>query len=277
MNEQATHWIGECDWTYTTSLEVTRSQLDEDRVDLVFDGLDTVAEVAVNGQVVGSVENMHVRCRFAVKAQLQEGANEVTVRFASPVRYMLEMQERVGARPGVGSGANPRQLPHWMIRKMACNFGWDWGPQLVTCGIWRPCRIEAWSVARLGDARPVITQAEEQRATLEVHVDGEVAAASDGLRVRLTVADPDGASVAERSAGWSPGSEPIPLHVDQPRLWWPRGYGEQPLYRLFVELLDADGNPLDRREQRIGLRTATLEIEPDSENSFTDSTDLRGG
>ncbi len=260
-NELDTHWIGHCDWSYRTQLEVSETLLAHERVELVFDGLDTVATVLVNGRETGHSENMHTRQRFDVKAAVRAGQNEVEVRFASPIRYAEEMERKLGALPFTGAGANP-VLPHYMIRKMSCNFGWDWGPQLVTCGIWRPARLEAWSGARLAGVRPLITRADAKRAEIDLRIDLD-RTAGGGQTVETTVFDPAGKRVAHAAQPADSGEVRGALALESPELWWPVGYGDQPLYRLEVELRDADGHSLGKREHRMGLRTATLRTEPD--------------
>ena len=251
-NELETHWIGHCDWSYRTDLIVDAATLDHEHVELAFDGLDTVATILVNGTVIGESANMHERQRFGAKASLRAGANELVVRFASPIRYTVEMEQRLGAVPFTGAGANPI-LPHHMIRKMSCNFGWDWGPQLVTSGIWRPARLEAWSTARIADVRPLVTRANAETAEIDLRVD-----VTDGpARIVARLLAPDGALVAEAD------SDDLRLTVDSPQLWWPVGYGDQPLYRLEVELRDTHGSTLESRSHRIGLRTTRLVTTPD--------------
>ncbi|MEL7089838.1 MAG: glycoside hydrolase family 2 protein, partial [Planctomycetota bacterium] len=149
--------------------------------------------------------------------------------------------------------------------KMACNFGWDWGPPLLTCGVWRPAYLETWSAARLGDARPVITRADEERAEIDLRVD--VAASSDGNpgEVFAELLDPQGATVASASRAADQPEVALALAVDSPRLWWPRGYGEQPRYDLKIELRAQDGSVLDARQHRAGLRTTALCTDPDPE------------
>ncbi len=170
LNEAETHWIGLCEWSYRTTFEVAAETLTEECVELAFDGLDTVATVLVNGQPVGEAANMHCRHRFDVRAALRAGANEVVVHFASPIHYARGLEEQLGELPYAGFGSNS-PLPHNMIRKMSCNFGWDWGPQVVTSGIWRSARLEAWSMARIADVRPLVTRADTERAMIDLRVD----------------------------------------------------------------------------------------------------------
>ncbi len=248
-NEHASHWIGWCDWKYATTIELTQGDLNTEHLEVVFDGLDTVATIRLNDEIIGESQNMHVRCRFDLKQHGRVGDNELSVTFKSP-RVAAHLNEcEIGGLPIIGSGSNP-QLPHTMLRKMACNFGWDWGPQLLTSGIWRPCRIEAWETARIADVRPLVMRADEDVAEVDVRVDVEGEA-----EVQATLRDPDGKVVAEGSSR---------LTVEKPRLWWPVGYGDQPLYELTIELLDSD-RVLDSRTHSVGLRTAKLVTTPDAE------------
>ena len=247
-NEHALHWIGRSDWLYEARLDVTTKMLGEDRLDLVFDGLDTVAAISLNGVRLGEARNIHHAHRFDARTAAREGENRLAVLLRSNEHAALAEAERLGDLPRV------RELPFNFIRKMACNFSWDWGPTLVTAGIWKPCRLEAWSHARIAGVRPLVTSANKERATIDLSVDLE----GGGAAVRATLRDPDGAEVA-RIETKSAGAE---LHVPSPRLWWPRSHGDQPLYELHAELV-RDGEPIDEWRGRIGLRTVALDTGPD--------------
>src|SRR5205814_5202973 len=123
---------------------------DHERIDLVFDGLDTVARIELNGALIADTQNMFRSYRFDVRKVLKHGSNELCVTFASAVKYAFAMREKLGSRPWVNGAGGPFNF----IRKMACNFGWDWGPVLVTCGIWKPVALEGWSKARINSFRP---------------------------------------------------------------------------------------------------------------------------
>jgi beta-mannosidase len=263
-NEPLTHWIGWCDWASETTLQLTDDWIEHDRTELVFDGLDTVAEVWLNGVLVGRADNMHVRHRFDIRAHAKVGENKLRIVFASPRRYAEAMNDRVGDRPRVGAGSN-EHLPHQMMRKMACNFGWDWGPQLLTCGIWRPARLEAWSNARLGDVRPLVSAATEDRADIDLRVEVEATGDSPSAKLVVTLRDPAGNVAIQTTAGVNTPITAVPLRVDRPRLWWPVGHGEQPLYDLHVQLVTAAGELLAERRHRIGLRTTELCRDEDAE------------
>ena len=136
MNEFKCRWIGHTAWQYRTTFDADAKLFDHERIDLVCDGLDTVATIELNGTLVAQTQSMHRGYRFDVRPSLRRGRNELVITFASPVKYALAMREKLGSRPYVNGPGGPFNF----IRKMACNFGWDWGPALPTCGIWRGTR-----------------------------------------------------------------------------------------------------------------------------------------
>ncbi|MFF5171353.1 glycoside hydrolase family 2 protein [Micromonospora sp. NPDC000089] len=248
-NEKALAWIGRTDWVYETTF--AREPGDEDRVDLVCAGLDTVATITLNGTEVGRTENMHRGYRFDVRSLLRTGPNTLAVRFDSAYRYAEAQRDRLGDRP------NAYPEPFQFIRKMACNFGWDWGPTVVTAGIWQEVGLHGWSTARLATVRPLVTVADGE-GRVELHVEVE-RAADTPLTVVAEVAGASGEATipaGERTAV-------LTLTVPDPELWWPHGYGEQALHRLDVTL-HADGRALDEWSRRIGFRQVHLDTTPDA-------------
>jgi beta-mannosidase len=251
-NEDRLRWIGLTDWEYRTAF--AWGSEDFDHVELVCEGLDTVAELVLNGVEIARTCNMHRTYRFDVTRQLQAGANELTIRFASAYQYAASEQRRLGDRPNAYADA-----PFNFIRKMAANFGWDWGPALTTCGIWKPIGLHSWSVARFGAVRPRLS-VDGAHGTVEVDVDlvtaGDgpvvVSASLGGSTVRI-VTDSAGAQLA--------------LSVDDVRRWHPRGAGEQALYDLEVTLTDLDGLPLDSWQRRVGFRSVALDTADDATGS----------
>jgi beta-mannosidase len=248
-NESRLSWIGRADWSYETTF--AWSDDGADRVDLVCGGLDTVATLELNGVELGRTENMHRSYRFDLRPALAEGDNTLRVRFDSAYDYAERWRERLGERP------NAYEEPFNFIRKMACNFGWDWGPTLVTAGIWRPITVQSWSIARLSRVRPLVTVA-DGNGLVEVRVDLERSRES---AVRLTAQVDGVTATAEVPAGAR--EAVLSLRVPRPSLWWPRGYGEQPLSELTVRLADTDGTPLDTWSRRIGFRSVRLDTTPD--------------
>ncbi|MFI8525949.1 glycoside hydrolase family 2 protein [Promicromonospora sukumoe] len=264
-NELLTPWIGRSRWRYETTLPAAGAPGAE-RTDLVLDGLDTLATVSVDG-----VERLRTRNMFrsyrvpldSVDAADPAGAAaHVAVVFDSPWGPFDALDDE--ARRAFDS-------PSAHIRKMACNFGWDWGPTLVTAGIWRPVRIESWSVARLAETR-VEARAERGgehdgagwRGVVEVGVELERTTTAHDAELVVRVA---GATVsvvvpaAETSA-----QVVVEVAVAEADLWWPRGSGAQPLHDLEVELLDrVTGEPLDRDDRRVGFRSVEVRREADAD------------
>jgi beta-mannosidase len=258
-NELRLGWIGRTDWAYETTFDWTPDGAA--RTELECAGLDTIATVELNGVVLGETANMHREYRYDVTAALRPGDNRLAVRFAAPYGYAERLRDELGDRPS----AYPE--PYNFIRKMACNFGWDWGPTLVTAGIWRPIGLRSWSTARLTAVRPqasadgrVIVHATLDRVSPDRVSPGDFAA--DELTLTVGVAGRTTKAVIP--AGRTTAT--VELKVDSPGLWWPRGHGEQPLYDLDVELA-GPGGPLDGWRRRIGFRDVHVDTAPDERGS----------
>jgi len=251
-NESALAWIGLVDWTYTLAFDATPGELAAERLELAFDGLDTVAAVSLNGEALAEVANQHRRYRLDVTGRVRASGNELVVAFRSPVRYANAQSLALGPRP------RPYPMPYEAIRKSACNFGWDWGIATFTSGIWRPVRLEAWSTARIAEARVVATPVGDGGV---VTADVEVARASDEeLTLELDVAG----VVAD--AVLAPGEAAARLRVELPAVerWWPVGYGDQPLSDVVVRLR-AGARQLDETTRRVGFRTVRWNTDPDAD------------
>ncbi|MEU1517129.1 glycoside hydrolase family 2 protein [Streptomyces sp. NPDC005811] len=242
--EHEVAWVGRRDWTYETDLPDVPSG--HEQTDLVFDGLDTAAEILLDGRLLGSVRNMHRSYRFDVTG----ASGRLTVRFASAYAEAEAVRGRLGERPAAYAE------PYQYLRKMACSFGWDWGPTLVTAGIWRPVRLERWSTARIARVRPLVT-VEQGVGVVELRVEVERTRVEAGLTVTARVG---GARAQARVEGTG---AVVRLEVPRARLWWPRGYGEQPLYDVELTLRHEDAE-LDSWRRRIGFRTVELDRRPDA-------------
>jgi len=238
-NETDVAWVGRRDWTYETELPPVDGH---EQTDLVFEGLDTVAEILLDGQLLGRTRNMHRSYRFDVTGM----AGRLAVRFVSAYAEAEAVRGKLGERPAAYAE------PYQYLRKMACSFGWDWGPTLVTAGIWRPVRIERWSTARIARVRPLVTVDEQGLGVVELAVEVERAR----VEAPLTVVASVGGVRASASINGTEGV--VRLEVPDVRLWWPRGYGEQPLYDVELMLLHED-RPLDVWRRRVGFRTVELD------------------
>ncbi len=251
-NETDLLWIGDVEWTYSRIFDVPKTVLRRDQVLLHFAGLDTLATVTLNGKRLGKTDNMFREWCFDIKKLLKPGRNVLEIRFASATQYGKRQQKRLPFRP-LHEGDRIPGLNH--VRKEQCNAGWDWGPKCPTCGIYRPVRIIAFDTARLADIH--IEQSHQKKtADLSIKVTAETARRTP-LRAAVTVSLA-GKTVAEAEVALRSGKGRSSLRVTNPKLWWPNGMGEQPLYEVTVDLLTREGDPLDTRTKRIGLRTLRL-------------------
>ena len=262
-NEARVQWIARADWQYRTIFDwnpdADADHRDGDELDLVALGLDTVATIELNGAVVGRTGNMHRSYRFPVADLLRSGGNELTVTFASALTAAERSSEELGPRPATV------EHPINALRKMACNFGADWGPELVTAGIWRPLRLESWHSARIASVRPLVDVNADRdgggvTGVLRAHVEVQRAAGNlDRLTVDVQVA---GIRAEARLAADRSGAV-VDVAVPDARLWWPRGYGGQPLYPLTVTLRSAAGRVMDDWQGRVGFRAVAVDSTPD--------------
>lgn len=244
-NEDRLHWIGSTDWSYETSF--TFASAGEQRHDLVFAGLDTLATVILNDVEIGRTANQHRSHRFDVTDALRDGANSLQVRFEGPVTGAQRLSAALGDRPRAYAH------PFNAIRKMAAGYGWDWGPDLAGVGIWKSVGIESWSGVRLASVRP-LALVEGTAGQLQTHVVLEWAdAADDPVEVVVTVADQVERAIVQ------PGQTAVMLEqaVEGVELWWPRGHGAQRRYDVSVEVADQS------YAAAVGFRTAELVTTPD--------------
>jgi len=251
-NEATTAWVYESDWEYRRSLKVAPDLLACGLVLLECEGLDTLATVWINGCEVGQSDNMFMPHCFDAKTALRPGCNEIRIRFTSPGAYADKLNKTPSVMP------LPFALPHGvLVRKAHCQFGWDWGPKLPPCGIWRPIRLVGYDTARLGDVH-----IRQHHRAGKVSVSAVVRAerfSRRPVKAELVLRHADG-TTQSTTVELPPRRREVSLRlaVDNPQLWWPRGYGTQPLYSLSIRLLDDDGLELDRQDRRVGLRKLRL-------------------
>jgi beta-mannosidase len=258
-NEAELSWIGYVDWRYETTVRVSPDELPTgtDRLDLVADGLDTLASIEVNGVELGRTCNQHRSYRIDLRGALQEGDNALAVTFAAAMPAINEI-DAVAGRPHVNAH------PFNAIRKMACNFGWDWGADLVTAGIWRPLTLHSWRTARIASVRPLVG-IHDGVPTLSAHIELEHA---DPASPVLVVCEVAGVR-AEASVPAGETSAILSLEVPHARLWWPHGYGDQPRYPVVVKLIH-DEVEIDNWSTQVGFRTTELDTSADADGvAFT--------
>lgn len=231
------------DYVYQRAFTVTEAQLAHAHVELVCEGLDTLAHVSLNGREIAFADNMHITWVWDVKEQLHAGENTLEIRFDSPILYCAKKAEEA---PGWESSDATPGFRH--LRKAHCMFGWDWGPRLPDAGIWRPIFLRTWDTARLENA--LMLQAHHD-GVVDVTIRPEIAGES-AWSAEITAPDGEVLTLPETMA-----AEQV-ITIEHPQLWWPNGLGKQPLYRVTVRLATGD-----TRVWRIGLRTMTVSREKD--------------
>jgi beta-mannosidase len=266
-NEQKLQWIGKTDWEYRTTFDATPELLRRGHVELVFEGLDTYATVSVNGVALLEADNMFRTWRFDCKRALRAGANELRVTFRSPVNEVLPLMAKMSYQLPAPNDQGEKTSPH--TRKAPYQYGWDWGPRFVTCGVWRPVRLESWDEARVDNVRVVLKSLDNDAARMTAVVEVVASNAADATLAVENVTDRQ--TAARQSVKLQPGANRLTLDftIRRPRLWWPNGLGAQPLYELRA-LLSVGGRRTDEARARTGLRTIELRRTPDEfGKSFT--------
>ena len=270
-NELRLQWIGREDWTYRTTFQADLRLLEAEVVELLFHGLDTFAEVRLNGRELLSADNMFRHWRVDVTRVLEEGENTLEVRFRSPLGPALEARRALPFQLPMGNdrGDPPTRA---FVRKAAYHYGWDWGPRFVTMGIWRGVELVAWSGARLTDLHVATDSLSEEAAFLTAHValttsrpEAERRTAGGRVPAVLTLSSPDGAFPGvsrEVVLEEGPVELTLSLTLQEPRLWWPNGAGEAHLYPVRAVL--STGRRVDTLHTRVGVRTVELVTEADS-------------
>ena len=256
-NEERVQWIGETDWIYERTFEAEDFSAAA-CILLRCEGLDTLATVCLNDVEVGRADNMYRTWEFDICRTLRPGRNKIAIRFDSAVNYITNRNtER--KLPGWSSPREP--IGRAWLRKEPCNFGWDWGPVLVTVGIWRAISIVAFDSARLSDVEVVQDHAKAGAVSLDIAVNAEVLDAAAPLEALIKVSYKGGV-VASSRVKLTAGAGTVRLGVKNPQLWWPNGMGEQPLYEVGVELCSGRA-VIDQATRRIGLRTLRLDRHAD--------------
>ncbi len=256
-NEAKLQWIENADWEYRTTVQATSALLAQKNIDLVFEGLDAYAKVYLNDKLILTADNMFREWRVSVKSDLKPGANSLRVVFPSPIKAAADIAANDPWRE------KTRVEAKTYLRKAAYEYGWDWGPRFVTSGIWRPARLEAWDEARISNVN--VHQLDITNAVAHLLAEVEVTASDAGA---ATVSVEYGVSGKHadtfRTVQLQPGLNHVifPIDIASPSLWYPAGYGAQPIYKFQVQL--KSGKQLqDEATAKTGLRSIVLRREPD--------------
>ena len=268
-NESRLQWIGLADWQYQLVFDVDAATLRHDHVELVFDGLDTFADVSLNGRPVLSADNMFRHWRVAAKTQLHAGSNTLLVTLHSPIaRLQPWLLKQPHALPGefdsaFGDEPKGKQTSNY-VRKANYQYGWDWGPRYVTEGIWQPVRLQTWNDLRLTDFHIAQQHVDADAAQLLAQVDVTSDHAAKA-QLKLSWSAPDGSrrsAAQETSLHAGDNHLDLPVRIEHPQRWWPAGYGAQNLYHFRAEVMVA-GKVIAASERDTGLRSVELRRQQD--------------
>lgn len=253
-NELDILWVGREDWVFSRTFHVDSAVLAEESLFLNCDRLDTIAEIEINGRPVARTDNMFIRHRFEVKPYLRPGENEIAITFRSAEATAIERSKSIPYE--VPHSQYDPQSPHInLVRKVPCHGGWDWGICMMVAGIYGDIYLGATSVARIEHV--YTTQAfDEGRCSVQVTVEAESPRGGE-TELAITLGDAAVRKKVQLSPGFNKLQETV--HIDDPQLWWPHGYGDQPLYDFVVAL----GG--DRVAKRLGLRTVEIVNEEDEQ------------
>ncbi|WNQ10157.1 glycoside hydrolase family 2 protein [Paenibacillus aurantius] len=250
-NDAKSRWIERKEWWYRYTFDYALGEDKEERHELVFEGLDTFAAVFVNGHEIGTTANMLMAHRFDVSRVLRNGKNTIAVRFDPLYLHNREKEQFQWS-------SYTKERP-W-LRKAAMNFGWDWGPRMVTTGIWGKVRIERKRLAKLESVFARTVQRNGTEAVIRVDAEAARIRRGTALEASVRLWDADGRVAAEGSFPLGGRTGSLELTVADPRLWWTHDLGEPYLYELEVTL-QADGEPVDRYRKPFGIRTIQLQLE----------------
>lgn len=261
-NEYESCQLSQYDYEYTRTFSVENSDLESRQLILVCEGLDTLAEIRINGMFVAKTHNMHRTYRFDVKSFLKPGENSIHILFHSPLQFVQQADEK---KPLWGVSSTVPGYQH--IRKAHHMFGWDWGPKLPDLGIFRTIYIEKVQEARVKDFY-VRQEHKEGRVTLHVEIENEMedqlikkGKADNTYTRKVLICNKEKEIVWEDSAELNI-TDSVTCTIEHPELWWPNGYGKQPLYTIIV-ILSREGMEISRKEKRIGFRSLTIKRKKD--------------
>ncbi|WP_132795815.1 beta-mannosidase [Tenacibaculum skagerrakense] len=267
LNEHHVQWVDKEDWVYKTSFTISKEILEKEQLEIEFQGIDTYSDIYVNNSKVLSTDNMFRSYKVDVKEYLKEGDNELKIILESPIKkgiekydaidYQIEVSDNDLAKIGKVEGDKKVSV---FSRKAGYHFGWDWGPRLVTSGIWRPVILKNWNHFKIEDVfirQKILKDSAQLSAEIEILSTKELEKSELEISINDTI-------LVTKDFPLSIGKNKftIPFIIKNPKLWWPNGMGNQYLYDINVKV--SHKNHSDEKQNRVGLRTIELLREKDS-------------
>ena len=259
LNERGVQWIDKEDWVYTTTFTADKALLAKECIELVFEGLDTYADVYLNDELLLKADNMFRRWRIDVKSHLREGNNNLKVYFHSVVKIDMPKWEALPFQyyrwndQAENGGLLNRKISVF-CRKAGYHYGWDWGPRLITSGIWRPVYLESWNSLRISDIFYNQKNVTEKRADIDVEF--EILSQNESAASLRVIDENTGKILAKGAAQLVKGENKVvvPMSIAKPKLWWCNGLGEAHRYAFRTEV-EVDGKVIDSRHHDIAVRS----------------------
>lgn len=258
MNESSLQWIGETDWEYQVRFAVDANLLDREHLELVFEGLDTYADIYLNDILVLQTDNMFRTWVLDARGKLAAEENHLRIRFRAPNKVADSLANALPYKLPMDNDGGARKISSF-VRKAPYQFGWDWSPRFLTMGIWKPVYLRAWDGAHIAAADPITQKIKGNQAWVDVDVTLNTSHPGPWqLQVYL-----DDVLLQDSTVTVAEGRVRLPLSIADPKLWWTNGLGQPHLYDLEVAL-QKDGREIDRWQQKMGIRTLELVQDPDS-------------
>ncbi len=251
-NEQNVQWVEEKNWVYKSNFSVDEKILNRKYISLVFSGLDAYSEVFLNDSLILTTDNMFVEYEISCKKILQK-ENKLLIKFQSPIKKEAQKSKKYPYDLDGGTKVH--------TRKAGYHYGWDWGPRIVTSGIWRPIFINAYDFAKIENIQLVNLDISDQKAkikaTFEINsldnFDGKIKITNNGNSLKTSELHlKKGLNTAD-----------VFFEIENPKLWWTNGLGEQFLYDLNFELL-INNVSVENKTIKHGVRTVELVTDTDS-------------
>lgn len=268
LNERGVQWVDKEDWMYETHFDVDKELFNKTNIRLHFMGLDTYADVYLNGHKIMVADNMFREWKVDAKEFLKEKDNKLEVLFLSPIKMDIPKWDALPYQYPTG----PDQSQHGGIfnktvsifaRKAGYHYGWDWGPRLVTSGIWRPVYIEAWNEVKLEDVFFHQKEVTDKLAKITTHT--ELLSAADNQKATVRIKDTNsGKTYTERSFDLTKGTNnlAVDFEIQDPKLWWSNGLGDPNLYEFETDIF-LNGKLVDQKRTKTGIRSIKVVNEPD--------------
>lgn len=257
-NEKKLQWISEETWEYVLEFDIDRNILKKNVVNMVFEGLDTYADVYLNGELLLAADNMFRSWEIDCKEKLLQGKNNLTIIFQPPLKVVENVWEELGYKLPGGKQVFTRKAPF--------HYGWDWGPVFTTSGIWKPLYIEAYDIAKISDFHIALDTLKDEKAEMYAEIEIE-SANNEDINIVLLQGDSI-ISTIEKEIEEGTTKFSFSFNIENPKLWWPSGYGEQNLYNFTLQL-QKNNSTLDSATCRTGIRTVELvQVQERSGKSF---------